>query len=109
MYRIPRTYHGIGRSLLAVLSAGAIMVTLFAGCATTPSRSRMTAASPKQSDARNDSSGTRNAARMTSAHGDASLGTLSPASELLIKACDNYLSLNPESPKTADVLTIKAS
>ena len=34
---------------------------------------------------------------------------LSPASELLIKACDNYLSVNPDNPKGADVLTIKAS
>jgi TolA-binding protein len=34
---------------------------------------------------------------------------LSPASELLVNACNNYLSLNPENQKSADVLTIKAS
>lgn len=34
---------------------------------------------------------------------------LSPAAELLVKACDNYLSVNPGNPKGADVLTIKAS
>jgi tetratricopeptide (TPR) repeat protein len=34
---------------------------------------------------------------------------LSPASQLMVKACDNYLSINPENPKSADVLIIKAS
>ncbi len=35
--------------------------------------------------------------------------TLSPASQLMVKACDNYLTINPESQKSADVLLIKAS
>jgi TolA-binding protein len=34
---------------------------------------------------------------------------LSPASVLMIKACDNYLEINPSSVKTAEVLLIKAS
>ncbi len=34
---------------------------------------------------------------------------LSAASQLLIKACDNYLAVNPQSPKAAEVLTIKGS
>ena len=34
---------------------------------------------------------------------------LSPASELMIRACDNYLAINPESPKAPEVLMIKAS
>ncbi|MBN2035533.1 MAG: tetratricopeptide repeat protein [Chitinispirillaceae bacterium] len=34
---------------------------------------------------------------------------LSPASQLLIKACDNYIAVNPNNPKIMDVLTIKAS
>jgi TolA-binding protein len=34
---------------------------------------------------------------------------LSPASELLVASCDNYLTLNPDSPKYPDVLMIKAS
>jgi TolA-binding protein len=36
-------------------------------------------------------------------------GALSPASQLMVKACDNYLSINPVSQKAADVLVIKAS
>lgn len=36
-------------------------------------------------------------------------GGLSPASELMIRACDNYISVNPNTPKTAEVYTIKAS
>ncbi len=35
--------------------------------------------------------------------------SLSPATQLLINACDNYLSVNRKSPKTTEVLTIKAS
>ena len=34
---------------------------------------------------------------------------LSAASQLLVKACDNYLTVNPDNPKTVEVLTIKAS
>ena len=34
---------------------------------------------------------------------------LSPATQLMVKACDNYLSLNPNSPKASEVLLIKAS
>jgi tetratricopeptide (TPR) repeat protein len=34
---------------------------------------------------------------------------LSPASRLMIKACDNYLAINPGSAKTSEVLLIKAS
>lgn len=34
---------------------------------------------------------------------------LSPASELMIRACDNYISINPNTSKTAEVFTIKAS
>jgi TolA-binding protein len=36
-------------------------------------------------------------------------GMLSPASQLMVKACDNYLSINPESQKAAEVYVIKAS
>jgi len=36
-------------------------------------------------------------------------GSLSPASQLMVKACDNYMSINPESQKAAEVLAIKAS
>jgi TolA-binding protein len=36
-------------------------------------------------------------------------GSLSPASQLMINACDNYLTINPASQKAADVLVIKAS
>jgi len=34
---------------------------------------------------------------------------LSQASQLMVKACDNYLTINPESQKATDVLLIKAS
>jgi tetratricopeptide (TPR) repeat protein len=34
---------------------------------------------------------------------------LSPATELMVRACDNYLSINPQSPKVSEVLLIKAS
>lgn len=34
---------------------------------------------------------------------------LSDAAQLLVKACNNYLSVNPASPKTPEVYTIKAS
>lgn len=34
---------------------------------------------------------------------------LSPASQLIIKACDNYMTINPQSPKLAEVLSLKAS
>ena len=34
---------------------------------------------------------------------------LSPASQLMIRACDNYLLVNPENLKAAEVLNIKAS
>jgi len=34
---------------------------------------------------------------------------ISPASRLMIKACENYLSINPNSTKTQEVLLIKAS
>lgn len=34
---------------------------------------------------------------------------LSPATYLMVKACDNYLSINPQSPKVSEVLLIKAS
>lgn len=37
------------------------------------------------------------------------IGTrLTPASQLIIRACDNYLSVNAGSPKSAEVLSIKA-
>jgi TolA-binding protein len=38
-----------------------------------------------------------------------SASALSPATQLLISACDNYLSVNQKNPKTTEVLTIKAS
>ncbi len=37
------------------------------------------------------------------------ISSLSPASQLMLAACDNYLSVNPESQKVAEVLVIKAS
>lgn len=37
------------------------------------------------------------------------LHRLSPASELIVRTCDNYISVNPQSLKIADVLSIKAS
>ncbi|MBD3422692.1 MAG: tetratricopeptide repeat protein, partial [Chitinivibrionales bacterium] len=36
-------------------------------------------------------------------------GELSPASELMIRTCRNYLAINPQSPKAAEVLNIEAS
>lgn len=42
-------------------------------------------------------------------HQDSGLVVLSPASKLLIATCDNYLTVNPESPKAIEVYTIKAS
>ncbi|MBN1309455.1 MAG: tetratricopeptide repeat protein [Chitinispirillaceae bacterium] len=38
-----------------------------------------------------------------------SFPVLSAASQLLVKACDNYLAVNPENPKAVEVLTIKGS
>lgn len=35
--------------------------------------------------------------------------TLSPASVIMIEACNNYLEINPQSPKTAEVMYLKAS
>jgi tetratricopeptide (TPR) repeat protein len=37
------------------------------------------------------------------------LPRLSPASSLMVRACDNYTTINPQSPKTPEVLSIKAS
>lgn len=76
------------------------------GCATAPSRSKPSVSQERAPTGTIDS--TAKAAQRQKADSTAR-SALSPASELLIKACDNYLSLNPESPKTADVLTIKAS
>lgn len=36
-------------------------------------------------------------------------GQLSTASKLMIKACNNYLQINPESPKTTEVMLLSAS
>ena len=80
---------------------------LCVGCATAPSRSKPSVLQERPpTTGRADS--TAKAAQQQKADSTAR-SALSPASELLIKSCDNYLSLNPESPKTADVLTIKAS
>ncbi|MBN1577208.1 MAG: tetratricopeptide repeat protein [Chitinispirillaceae bacterium] len=38
-----------------------------------------------------------------------SLPALSAASQLLVKACDNYLVVNPDNPRAVEVLTIKGS
>jgi tetratricopeptide (TPR) repeat protein len=89
----------------AGLCAGLVAALLCVGCATAPSRLKPSASQERSAARTNDS--TAQAARQLA---DSTAGhALSPASDLLIKACDNYLSLNPESPKTADVLTIKAS
>jgi TolA-binding protein len=108
MLHTDRTRHGTVQTLLAALCV-CVIALLFAGCATAPSRSRSTAAPTMQKAAIKNSSATGDAARKAADGNKTSLRPLSPASELLIKACDNYLSLNPESSKTADVLTIKAS
>jgi tetratricopeptide (TPR) repeat protein len=91
----------------APLCAGLAAMLLCVGCATAPSRSKPSVLQERApTTGRVDS--TAKAAQQKMADSTAR-NALSPASELLIKACDNYLSLNPESSKTADVLTIKAS
>jgi tetratricopeptide (TPR) repeat protein len=91
----------------APLCAGLAAMLLCVGCATAPSRSKPSVLQERApTTGRVDS--TAKAAQQKMADSTARKA-LSPASELLIKACDNYLSLNPESSKTADVLTIKAS
>ena len=36
-----------------------------------------------------------------------SMSSLSSATQLMLRACDNYIAVNPQSPKAAEVLTIK--
>jgi TolA-binding protein len=95
------------QSLLTCLVTGALALLLCIGCATVPSRSKPSLSQERTTPAGRPDSTVTTARQQRP---DSTVQTaLSPASDLLIKACDNYLSLNPESPKTADVLTIKAS
>ena len=91
----------------AFLCAGLVAMLLCVGCATAPSRLNPSVLQ-ERAPATGRADSTAKTAQQQKAD-SAARSTLSPASELLIKACDNYLSLNPESSKTADVLTIKAS
>ena len=45
----------------------------------------------------------------TAAQKEKHFGSLSPASQLMLSACDNYLSINPDNQKSAEVLAIRAS
>jgi tetratricopeptide (TPR) repeat protein len=51
----------------------------------------------------------QNRAPAQTAGRDSILPSYSPATDLLLRACDNYLAVNPKSPKAADVLGLKAA
>lgn len=53
--------------------------------------------------------GLEDARRPETDSADTELSGLSPASRLMVKACDNYIAVNPGTPKTPEVLTLKAS
>ncbi len=95
----------ISRPAAASLAA---VVFMYAGC-TVP---RRPAASPeKTAAAKSDTTTAKKSPDDTLSVTERpdTLRGLSAASELLVRACDNYLSVNPENPKAVDVLTIKAS
>ena len=96
--------------VLIVLSAIAVLACLFSGCVGTrgmpaakTDTSKPVIAAPAAAERRSDT-----AAGAIGIPSDP-LAKLSAASQLLIKACDNYLMVNPENPKAVEVLTIKAS
>ena len=89
--------------LLAVCAA----IALGSGCAAL----RKTAAPPLPAMPRPEQKpiGDKAAGADSLAGMDRRYGSLSPASQLLLAACDNYLSTNPQSGKAAEVLVTKAS
>jgi TolA-binding protein len=102
---IPMRRRAGGLALIAWAIATALCLD---GCAPGARVARTTApSSPSVKNAPTADSTTKNAGAAASR--DTSSKRLSPASDLLIKACDNYLVLNPDNPKSADVMTIKAS
>jgi TolA-binding protein len=106
-----RTTPRYNRALTALLCLAALMIAT--GCLPRPLH-RVEARPSTGTGPRRDTAGAVPAAQTaedSAARPSASAAEikLSPASELLIKACDNYLQVNPGNPKGADVLTIKAS
>jgi TolA-binding protein len=93
-----------GRTVRGVLCACAAALLFTLGCASAPSRVKPSVSQERAAAVKRDST-----TSVKTRPDSLAARVLSPASDLLIKACDNYLSLNPESPKTSDVLTIKAS
>jgi TolA-binding protein len=92
-----------------VFRGGLIAIALVGGCAHHPLRAAKTLPS-HVAVVKHDSVMTGQQKTVAdSAVASAAQQKLSPASELVVKACDNYLSVNPDNPKGADVLTIKAS
>ena len=100
--------------------AALIAALLLSGCALTggkksavpqpPAKAKSPAASDSTRAPAKTGATTDTAARAKAAADTASgKKPLSAATQLLLRACDNYLSVNPESPKAAEVLDIEAS
>jgi TolA-binding protein len=107
------------KSAQAILCC-AVLLAVLSGCATTkkasvgPSAAATAGSKPQappdaSKDAAQRRQQTQEQAKPEEQTRKERTGALSPASQLMIKACDNYLSINPESQKAADVLVIKAS
>jgi TolA-binding protein len=100
---------------LLVITGMLCLGLLAGGCAPVARRAvaqnRSEQAGPGTTAAHADStkSAANQPAGKVAAAGKDSLRALSPAAQLLIRACDNYLIVNPQSPKTAEVLEIEAS
>lgn len=77
------------------------------GCASTAPPAREDAALREGPPA--DSVAGGDSAEAASESSPADTGGLSPASALVVRACDNYLSINPTSAKAPEVMSIKAS
>ena len=94
----------------AVIAFLAALMTILAGCARPNRPLAMDARASKKAALLSAAPITATAAKkQASDSAGPPVKTLSPATQLMVKACDNYLSLNPASPKASEVLLIKAS
>lgn len=85
-----------------------VMILLSAGCAGKKTVSDTVSGGTSQKPASEEHTPANDTAAHTADTPHADSG-LSPATRLLISACNNYLSVNPDNQKTPEVLTIKAS
>jgi tetratricopeptide (TPR) repeat protein len=92
-----------------VLAGAALLCLDLCGCATIKKMMAPKSAKPAAQPAVAAQKPQEEKKQDTTQHQTERTGLLSPASQLMVKACDNYLSINPESQKAAEVYVIKAS